>query len=90
MLLPGEPLPDREAWQATVCRVAKSQTLWKRPCPQRRKAFLPVAALPLRELSVKVVQLLGLPDPVAPRVQGHGLPVPQELWPYRSLSSSLL
>ena len=27
---------------------------------------------------------------VAPSVQGHRLPVPQELWPYQSLSSSLL
>ena len=27
---------------------------------------------------------------VAPSVQGHGLPLPQELWPYQSLFSSLL
>ena len=26
----------------------------------------------------------------APSVQGHGLPPPQELWPYQSLFSSLL
>ena len=25
-----------------------------------------------------------------PNVQGHGLPLPQELWPYQSLFSSLL
>ena len=25
------PFPDREAWQATVHRAAKSRTLWKRP-----------------------------------------------------------
>ena len=31
---------------------------------------------------MKVVQLLGLP------MQGHGLPLPQELWPYQSLFSS--
>ena len=39
---------------------------------------------------MKVAQLLDLGTLVAPRVQGHGLPLPQELWPYRSLSSSLL
>ena len=27
---------------------------------------------------------------VVPSVQGHGLPLPQELWPYQSLSLSLL
>ena len=27
---------------------------------------------------------------MAPSVQGHGLPPPQELWPYQSLFSSLL
>ena len=26
----------------------------------------------------------------APSVHGHGLPLPQELWPYQSLFSSLL
>ena len=55
------PLPDREAWQATVHRVAMSRTLPKRPCAcMDTRLFLPVAALPPRELNVKVVQLLGL------------------------------
>ena len=50
--------------------------------------FLPVAALPQRELSVKVVQLAG--TLVVPSVQGHGLPLLQELWAYQSLFSSML
>ena len=29
------PLPDREAWQATVYRVAKNQTQPKQPCVHR-------------------------------------------------------
>ena len=33
------PLPDREAWQATVYRVAKSQTRLKRLCAHRHKTF---------------------------------------------------
>ena len=33
------PLPDREAWQATVHRVTKSRTLLKRPCMHRHKTF---------------------------------------------------
>ena len=57
------PLPDREAWQATVYTVAKSQTWPKRPCTHRCKTFLPVAVLPQWELSVKVAQRLGLRGP---------------------------
>ena len=67
VFLPGEPpshYPDWEAWQATVYRVAKSWTWPKRPCAHRRKTFfLPVATLPQWELSMKVVQLLGLHRP---------------------------
>ena len=60
------PLSDREAWQATVYRVAKSWTLPKQPCTHRHKIFLfflPVAALPQGELSMKMTQLLGLWGP---------------------------
>ena len=58
-----KPLPDREAWPATVYRVAKSQTLLKRPCIHRCKSFLPVAAknvLPPVTVEVNVAQLLGM------------------------------
>ena len=54
------PLPDREAWQSRVYRVAKSWTLLKGPCAHRCKTFLPVAALPQGELSMNVERLLGL------------------------------
>ena len=64
------PLPDREAWQATVYRVEKSRTGLKWPCVHKHKTFffffflfLAVATLPQWELSVKVVQLLGLQGP---------------------------
>ena len=57
------PLPDREAWQATVYRVTKSQTLPKWPCAHRCKSFLPVAVLPQWELNMKVGQLLSLQGP---------------------------
>ena len=40
------PLPEREAWQATVYRVAKSQTLPSDPAHIDTRHFLPVAALP--------------------------------------------
>ena len=40
------PLPDREAWQATVYRVRKSQTPPKNPVRIDARLFLPVAALP--------------------------------------------
>ena len=59
------PLPDREACQATVYRVAKSQTLLKWPCTHRHKTFFfffPVTALPQWEV-MKVMKLLGLQVP---------------------------
>ena len=58
------PLPDREAWQATIHRAAESRTLTKWPCAHRCKDFfLPIAALPQWALSKKVAQLLGLRGP---------------------------
>ena len=65
VFLPGEPLSDRGAWQATVYRVAKSRTELKRPCKYKHKTFffLPVAALSQWGLSMKVVQLPGLGGP---------------------------
>ena len=60
------------------------------PVPVDARLFLLVAALPQCELTMKVMQLLGLPDPVAPRVQGHGLPLLRELWRSQSLFTSLL
>jgi len=58
------PLSNREAWQATVYRVGKSWTGPKWPCADKHKTFfLPVAALPQWQLSMKVVQLLGLWGP---------------------------
>ena len=57
------PLPDREAWQATVYRVSRNQTQPKQLCMHRQKMFLPVAALPRGELSMKVAPLLGLWGP---------------------------
>ena len=61
-------LPGREAWQATVYRAVNSWTLPKQPCMHRCRFlfvyfFLPVAALPQWELSVKMAQLLGLRGP---------------------------
>ena len=40
------PLPDREAWQATVYRVAKSQHHRNDLACMGARLFLPVAALP--------------------------------------------
>ena len=53
-----------DTWQATVYRAATNWTQPKQPCVHRRKTFfLPVAALPQWELSMKVVQLFGLQGP---------------------------
>ena len=58
------PFSDRESWQATVYRVPMSQTRPKWPwAPKPKTFFLPVAALPQWELSLRLVQLLGLQGP---------------------------
>ena len=90
VFLPVNPFSDREAWPATVYWVAKSQTLPKQPCTRRCKTFLPVAALPQSRVEYvggAAAWLAGtLPEP---SVQGHGLPLLQELRFYQSLFSSL-
>ena len=50
VFLPGErPLPDREAWQATGHRVAKSWTRPKGPCvPRRKPSFACGSSAPVR------------------------------------------
>ena len=49
-----------------------------------------VAALPLRVERVAGAAAWLVGTLVAPSVQGHRLPLRQELWPYQSLPLSLL
>ena len=84
VFLLGEPRSLTEAWEATVYRVAKSRTWPKWPCTQRCKTFVPVAALPQWESSVKVPAAAWLAETLAaPSMQGHGLPSPQSYGPIR-------
>ena len=85
------PLSDREAWPATVCWVPKSQTLPKQPFMHRSKTFFACGcSAPVRvECEGGAAAWLAGTLP-APSVQGHGLPLPQELWSYQSPFSSLL
>ena len=79
-------LPDREACQATVYRVAKSQTLPKWPCTHRRKTFFACgSSAPVRaeHEGGAAAWLVGALLP--PSVQGFRLLPPQELWPHQSL-----
>ena len=85
VFLLGKPLPDREAWQATVFRVTKSQTLLKRPCMHRCKTFFACgSSAPVRVECEGGAAAWLVGSLVAPSVQGHGLPPPQELWSYQS------
>ena len=82
--------PDREAWQATVHRVAKSWTRLKRPCMHRHKTFFACgSSAPVRVEHEGGTAAWLAWTLAAPSVQGHGLPPLQELWPYQSLFSSL-
>ena len=80
------PVSDREAWQATVYRIAKSQTGLKRLCTHRRKTFFAHgSSAPVRvELEGGAAAWLEGKLPV-PSLQVHGLPPLQELWPHQSL-----
>ena len=85
------PFPDREAWQATVYRFAKSWTQPTRPSTHRHKTILAYgSSVPVRVECEGGAAAWLVRTLVAPSVQGHGLSLPQELWPYQSLFLSLL
>ena len=82
VFLPVEPR-DREPWQATVHRVAKSWTLPKQPCMHRCKTFFCLWQLcPMRveREGGTVAWLVG--TLAVPSVKAQELPPMQELWPY--------
>ena len=85
------PLPDREAWQATVHMVSKSWTQLKQSCMYRCKIFFafgssaPVKVKRKGSTAACVKQTL-----MVPSVQGHGLSQLQELWPYQSFFKPLV
>ena len=86
VFLPGEPPPDREAWQATVHRVTKSCTQPKRTHVHRRKSFFACGSSAPVKAEHEVGTAAWLVGTLAaPSVQGHGLPQLQELWPCQSL-----
>ena len=79
---------DREAWQATVHRDAKSWTQLRLLHVHRCKTFFFFCLWHL--CRSEVVQLLGFRGPLAvPNVQGHRLPQLQELRPDQGLFLSL-
>ena len=84
------PLPEREAWQATVHRVTKSCTQPKRTHVHRHKSFFACgSSVPVRIKCEGGMAAWVEGTLMAPSVQGHRLPQPQELCPYQSLFSSL-
>ena len=81
-----EKPPDRQALQAPDYRATKSWTQLKRPCAHRCKtsfAFGSCAPVRVEREGGTAAWLAG--TLAAPSVQGHGLPLPQELWPYQGL-----
>ena len=83
-----EKPPDREAWQAIVYRVAKSWTGPKWPCARRCKIFFFFCLWQLSPVWVAreggaAAWLAG--TLAAPSVQGHRLPLRQELCPSQGL-----
>ena len=62
-----KPLPDREAWQVTVHRVAESDTTEVTLLAYMQDFFF-VCGSSARELSVKVAQLFGSQGPLQHQV----------------------
>ena len=72
--------------RVTVYKVAKSQTRPERPCAHRHDFFACGSSAPVRVeredgTAAWLAEILA-----APSVQGHGMPLPQELWSSQSLS----
>ena len=80
------PLSDREACQATVYRVARVRHDRSNPvCIDARLFFAHGSSAPVR-LECEGGAAAWLAGTLAaPSVQGHRLPLPQELRPYQSL-----
>ena len=79
---------DREAWQATVLRFAKSWT-WPKRFYVHRKTFCLLQLCPSEgECEGRAIAWV-MGTLAVPSVQGHGLPQLQELWAYQSVFSSL-
>ena len=87
VFLPEEP-PDREAWQATVYRIAKLDMTEVTLCARNFFACGSSAPMSVEHEDGAAAWTVG--TLAALGVQGHGLPLLQELWPYQSLFSSLL
>ena len=87
-------LHDRESWKATVYRVSKVVHDQSDPASIDARFFFfffargSSAAVRVEHEGATAAWLPG--TLAAPSVQGHGLPPPQELWPYQSLFSSIL
>ena len=65
---------------------SQSQTLPKQPYAHRRKTFLAYgSSAPVRAECEDSAAAWLAGTLAAPSVQGHGLPLPQELWSYQSL-----
>ena len=85
------PLPDREVWKATVYRVSKSWARPKQPCVCRREThFACGSSAPVKVECEGGASAWLAGTVMVLRVQGHGLPLAQELWRYQSLFTSLL
>ena len=84
-------LSDREPWQATVYRVAKSQTLGKQTCAHSCKTFYAWgSSAPVRVECEGGAAAWLVGTLAAPSVQRHRLPLLQELWPYQSFLEPLV
>ena len=74
-----ENRPDREAWEATVHRIAKSRDDPSDPACMDMLIFVCGSSAPVRVEPDDGPACWFVGTLVVPSVQGHGLPLPQEL-----------
>ena len=84
------PLPDREAWRASVHMVTKSWTQLKQLCMYRCKTFFAFGSSAPVNVKCKGSTAAWTEwTLMVPNVQRHGLSQLQELWPHQSYGPSL-
>ena len=78
------PLPDKEAWQATVYSIVKSKTQLKWPCVHRCKTYFACGSSAPVRVECEGGTAAWLAGTLAvPSMPGHRLPPLQELCPIR-------
>ena len=90
VFLPGEPRPWQRSLTGHSLQDREESALPKRPCPHRRKTLFACGSSAPVRAEREDGAAAWLAGTLAVQCAGTRLRLPQELWPYQSLFSSLL